>query len=86
MQEQSSGGLRRTERGKKDIMRKPYRVWYSNWDAHHFPVDQAEATEEVESEMALGTEGMLVTRGDLTREQTLAAVDSLRRLIETSPF
>lgn len=67
-------------------MREPYRVWYSNWDAHSFPVDQAEAAEEVESEMALGTEGLLVTRGDLTQEQTLAVVDSLRRLIETSPF
>lgn len=67
-------------------MRKPYRVWYSNWDAHFIPVDQAEAAEEVASEMALGTEAMLVTRGDLTRAQTLAVVDSLRRLLEASPF
>lgn len=67
-------------------MKEPYRVWYSNWDAHLIPVDQANAAEEVESEMALGTEGMLVTRGDLTQEQTLAVVDSLRRLIEASPF
>ena len=61
-----------------------YRVWYDNWDAYVDPVTQPDAADQVESEMRLCSKAMLVTRGDLTRDETLAVVENLRKLIEMS--
>ncbi len=59
-----------------------YRVWYDNGDAYETPISQPEAADEVESEMYLCTKGMLVSRGDLTLEETLRVVDGIRQLIQ----
>lgn len=61
-----------------------YRVWYDNWDARVEPVAIPEAVDEVESELHLCSKAMLVTRGDLSPEETLKAVDHLRQLIVVS--
>ncbi len=61
-----------------------YRVWYDNNDAQVEPISQAEAVDDVESEMAMCSRAMLVTRGDLTHEETLLVIDNLRALIVAS--
>ncbi len=61
-----------------------YRVWYDNWDAQVEPVSIAEAVDDVESELGMCSQAMLVTRGDLSQEETLRVVDNLRQLIVTS--
>lgn len=59
-----------------------YRVWLDNGDAYEKPISQDEAADEVESEMAFTTKAVLVSRGDLTLEETLAAVDYIRKQIQ----
>lgn len=61
-----------------------YRVWYDNWDAQVNPISILEAVDDVESEMRMCTQAMLVTRGDLGPQETLAVIDNLRKLVQST--
>lgn len=65
-------------------MHNKYRVWYDNWDAQVDPVSQEEAIDDIESELRMCSRAMLVTRGDLTHQETIDAANNLVELIKQS--
>lgn len=61
-----------------------YRTWLDNGDAYTELRSVDEVIDDIESEISLATGAILVTRGDMSRDQTLQAVEHLKFLIEQS--
>lgn len=61
-----------------------FRYWLDNGDWTSKGLTAHDITEQIRWELTSGTRAALITSADLTKEKTLAALDDLKVMIESS--